>query len=663
MTQVELSISLTVPGAAAGKEWMVVNGLSGYASGTLDGRADRRHDGLLVAALPSPFGRTILLDRLDEVVTGAEGGSFRLFESLVEFRLECGLPVWLFRRGGLVMERRVVMPYGQNTTLIRYALLEGDPVGLDLRPWMHVRGNDGQADQPLHRPTLTQEGAGRIEITQGPYPPLRLSLLGKGGLGEGGRLILDGGRTEDSFYPIEAERDYVKSGPVWSPGVLSIVLDEAGVALLASAEPWPVALALDSDQALAAERERRRRLLARAHPSLETGMAPLLVYAADAFLFDPRGRHDLVARAHAVGDQVRSVIAGYPWFNDWGRDTMISLEGLTLLTGRADEAKWILRTFASYERDGLIPNNIPDGGTDGVYHAADATLWFFHALDRYLTATGDDETLGVLMPILTRILDKHRAGTRFGIGMDAKDGLLRQGIEGYMLTWMDSATPRRGKAVEINALWYNALCVMAGWQKARGDAQGAARTEADAARAKASFNTRFWNPATGFLFDLVDGEDGPDFNDPACRSNQILAVSLPHPVLEPSRWAAVVAAVEARLLTPYGLRSLDPAAPDYQTSYSGGLHSRDFAYHRGTVWAWLMGPFLDAWLKVHPGQASAARRFLDGFADHMGEFCVGTVAEVFDGAPPHTPRGCTAQAWSVAEWLRAWVLTGEAKAG
>ena len=658
MTQSELCIPFSTPGAGAGKEWMVVNGLSGYASGTLDGRADRRHDGLLVAALPSPFGRTILLDRLDETAI-ADGHAFRLFEHLTEFRLERGLPVWLFRKAGLALERRVVMPYGQNTTLICYRRLDGGgPVRLELRPWMHFRGNDGQADQPLHRPAMVHEDAGRIEITQGPYPPLRLALVG----GDG-RLDLDGGRTEEAFYPIEAERDYVKSGPVWSPGVLSVSVGEAGAALLASAEPWPVALALGPDQALAAERERRRRLLDRAHPALETGIAPLLVYAADSFLFDPRGRHDLVARAHAVGDQVRSVIAGYPWFNDWGRDTMISLEGLTLLTGRPDEAKWILRTFASYERDGLIPNNIPDGGTDGVYHAADATLWFFHALDRYLAATGDDETLQVLMPTLTRILDKHRAGTRFGIGMDPADGLLKQGIEGYMLTWMDSATPRRGKAVEINALWYNALCNMARWQADQGDSAAAERTRADAARARDSFNARFWNPSTGFLFDLVDGEDGPDFNDPACRSNQILAVSLPNPVLEPGRWPAVVAAVEARLLTPYGLRSLDPAAPDYQTTYSGGLHSRDFAYHRGTVWAWLMGPFLDAWLKVHPGEAATARKFLDGFAAHMEDFCVGTVAEVFDGAAPHTPRGCTSQAWSVAEWLRAWAMTGEVSGG
>jgi len=640
----------------ASREWMVANGLAGYASGGLAGTVDRRHDGLLVAALPR-FGRTILLDRVDERVTLADGSSFALFDRLVEFSLELGLPVWRFQMDGLVIERRVVMPYRQNTTHLVYEVLAGNgQLSLTIRPWMHFRGNDGQADQPLHQPALIQADGARIEVTQGPYPPLRLTVLGAEAV-----LSLDGGRFSEAYYAVEAEREYVSKGSLWSPGILVLPLGEEPVSLVASAEPWPMAVAMTGPQALAAEAERRRRLVAKAHPAAQDGLAALLVTAADAFIFDPRGRHDLVARANAVGDEVRSVIAGYPWFNDWGRDTMISLEGLTLTTGRAEDAKWILRTFASYQRDGLIPNNIPDGGTDGVYHAADATLWFFHALDRYLQATDDSETLAVILPTLRRILDKHRAGTRFGIGMDPADGLLKQGAEGYMLTWMDSATPRRGKAVEINALWYNALCLMARWLGEDGDAAGAGQAIADAERAKESFNRRFWNPATGFLFDLVDCQDGPERDDPTCRSNQILAVSLPHPVLDPSRWEAVVETVRSRLLTPYGLRSLDPAAPDYQPFYRAGLHSRDFAYHRGTVWAWGMGPFIDAWLKLNPGDAVGARRFLAGFADHLGEFCVGTVAEVFDGVAPHLPRGCTAQAWSVAEWLRAWTLTGEAR--
>ena len=637
MDHAQIRIPVRSSGDGPGREWMIANGLAGYASGTLDGGVARRHDGLLVAALPR-FGRTILLDRIDETVRLADGSRFALFaDSTVGFRLETGLPVWRFEHGGVVMERRVVMPYRQNTSILSYRLLAGEgPVTLELRPWMHVRGNDGQTDQPLHMPSVVQADGGRVEITQGPYPPLRLTVEATAW-----SLALDGGRTAEWFYPVEAERDYVAKGPVWSPGVLTVDLGGDGAALVASAEPWPTALAMTAAEVLEAETERRRRLIARAHPACRDGVAALLVVAADAFLFDPRGRHDLVARANAVGDDVRSVIAGYPWFNDWGRDTMISLEGLTLITGRPDDAKWILRTFASYERDGLIPNNIPDGGTDGVYHAADASLWFFHALDRYVTATGDRDTLQVILPTLRRIMAKHRAGTRFGIGMDPGDGLLKQGIEGAMLTWMDSDTPRRGKAVEINALWYNALALMARWLTEEGDAAAGAQARTDADRVRRSFNARFWNPATGHLFDVIDSPDDPAVS-PTCRCNQILAISLPHAVLEPERWAAVVEVVRQRLLTPYGLRSLDPAAADYQPRYCGGLHSRDVAYHRGTVWAWLIGPFLDAWLKLHPGDTAGGRAFLAGFEAHLAEFCVGTVAEVFDGVAPHVPRGCTA---------------------
>ncbi|TAN72086.1 MAG: glycogen debranching protein, partial [Magnetospirillum sp.] len=356
MDQAQIRIPVQTPTDPSGREWMIANGLAGYASGALDGGVNRRHDGLLVAALPR-FGRTILLDRIEETVRLPDGSGFALFAgSAVEFRLETGLPVWRFECGDVVLERRVVMPYRQNTTIVAYRLLAGDgPVTLEIRPWMHFRGNDGQADQPLHMPAVVHADGGRVEVTQGPYPPLRLATQGGGW-----SLALDGGRTEEAFYSVEAERDYVAKGPIWSPGMLTLEVGRDGAALVASSEPWPTALALTADQALAAEAERRGRLIARAHSACRDGVAALLVAAADAFLFDPRGRFDLVARANAVGDDVRSVIAGYPWFNDWGRDTMISLEGLTLVTGRPDDAKWILRTFASYERDGLIPNNIPD---------------------------------------------------------------------------------------------------------------------------------------------------------------------------------------------------------------------------------------------------------------------------------------------------------------
>ncbi len=356
------------------------------------------------------------------------------------------------------------------------------------------------------------------------------------------------------------------------------------------------------------------------------------------------------------------MIAGYHWFTDWGRDTMIGLDGLTLCTGRAHEAGYILRTFASHVKDGLIPNYFPDKANQGVYHTADATLWFFQALHCYLRATDERDTLRRLLPTLKDIFTHHMKGTRFGIGVDPGDGLLTQGAEGYQLTWMDAkvgdwvVTPRRGKAVEINALWYNALRMLEGWLREEGDAEAEAVQEA-ADRAKASFNKRFWCEEQHGLYDVVDGPHG---DDPSCRPNQLFAISLPHEVLDPARWKAVVETCRERLLTPVGLRSLAPGSPDYKPRYFGDLRARDAAYHQGTVWAWLIGPFIDAWLKVHPGDEATCRKMLHGFQEHLDEACVGQISEIFDAEPPYTPRGCVAQAWSVAEVLRSWVKTAPA---
>jgi predicted glycogen debranching enzyme len=415
--------------------------------------------------------------------------------------------------------------------------------------------------------------------------------------------------------------------------------------------------ALSPRDARHAELERRRRLLAAAPPELRTGVAAELVLAADQFVITPAGRLADSARERAVGDEIRTIIAGYHWFTDWGRDTMISLEGLTLTTGRHREAGSILRTFAHYVRDGLIPNLFPDGSDEGLYHTADATLWFFHALDRYLEITRDRAMLAMLLPTLLEIVTHQRVGTRFGIGVDPADGLLRQGAPGYQLTWMDAkvedwvVTPRRGKAVEINALWYNALCLLQGWLKSeRGEADARPITEL-AAQVRKSFNTRFWYEEGGHCYDVVDGPEG---DVPELRPNQILAISLPHPVLQEQRWPRVVELVKERLLTPVGLRSLAPGSREYKPRYFGDLRARDAAYHQGTVWAWLIGPFVDAWLRVHPGDVAGAGSFLEGLADHLGHYGVGTIAEIFDADPPYTPRGCIAQAWSVAEELRCW---------
>jgi predicted glycogen debranching enzyme len=340
---------------------------------------------------------------------------------------------------------------------------------------------------------------------------------------------------------------------------------------------------------------------------------------------------------------------------------MISLEGLTLTTGRQPEAGYILRTFAQHIKDGLIPNLFPEKGQEGLYHTADATLWYFHALKRYVDATNDRATLRDLLPKLRDVVDHHVRGTRFGIGVDPADGLLRQGAEGYQLTWMDAkvgdwvVTPRRGKAVEICALWYNALRLLEEW--IRDELSNAdARPLGDLAdRARDSFNRRFWYANGGYLFDVLDGPDGT--NDPALRPNQVFAIALDHPVLDPGRWQDVLAVVREKLLTPVGLRSLSPDHPDYKAHYFGDLRSRDAAYHQGTVWAWLIGPFVDAWLKTHPNDRTGAAQLLDGFHAHMREACIGSISEIFDAEAPYTPRGCIAQAWSVAEVLRSVVKT------
>jgi predicted glycogen debranching enzyme len=391
------------------------------------------------------------------------------------------------------------------------------------------------------------------------------------------------------------------------------------------------------------------------------------VLAADQFVAAPAMRAEETARARAAGDDPRTIIAGYHWFTDWGRDTMIALEGLTLVTGRDAEAGSILRSFAAAFSEGLIPNLYPEGEEKGLYHTSDATLWFFHALDRYVEKTGDRATLLSILPHLYESVEWHVRGTRFGIGVDEKDGLLREGAEGYQLTWMDAkvgdwvVTPRRGKPVEINALWFNALRLLAEWSKAEGELERSSRFSALADTAYRSFNRRFWNEPGGYLFDVIDGANG---DDPAFRPNQVFAISLKHPVLERDKWRPVLDRVRERLLTPVGLRSLAPDHPDYKARYFGDLRARDAAYHQGTVWAWLIGPFLDAWRKVHPEDLEGARAMLAGFEKHLDEACIGSVSEVFDANAPYTPRGCIAQAWSVAELLRCWAATpGKAAKG
>jgi predicted glycogen debranching enzyme len=658
------------------REWLVTNGLGGYASGTISGVATRRYHGLLIAALPNPLGRCMMLNHLWEqlrlpdgtiVYLGGEefadrqltmpGGAY-----LAEFRLEAGLPVWRYEVHGYVLEKHVLLPHMQNTVYISYRLVAGQgALRLKVRPGIHFRSHDGPvSDQHAIPYTLTAVD-NRLELSApSMVPALRMWLYG-----QRASFTMEGKKLPEILYRVEESRGYEARGDLWSPGHFRVDLKaDADATIIASTENWEKVFALSPQDAWEAEGERRRRLLLTAAPEARSGVAGKLVLAADQFIIAPSGRVEDEARARAAGEEVRTVVAGYHWFTDWGRDTMISLEGLTLITGRKVEAKYILRTFTHYIRDGLIPNLFPEGEKQGLYHTADATLWFFHALARYLDYTHDRETLRLLVPKLQDVVEHHLRGTHFGIHVDPRDGLLCQGADGYQLTWMDAkvgdwvVTPRRGKAVEINALWYNALCLLEQWVREELGEQ-MARPYADHARqARESFNQRFWYAKGNYLYDVIDGEQG---DDPACRPNQIFAISLPHPILDQDRWQPVLEVVRQRLLTPLGLRSLAPGHPDYKPTYYGDLRSRDAAYHQGTVWAWLIGPFIDAWVKVHPADRGRARQFLEGFVPHLGEAGIGSISEVFDAEAPYTPRGCIAQAWSVAEVLRAWVKTAPAQ--
>lgn len=672
-------------------EWIVTNALGGYASGTIAGINTRRFHGWLIAALPSPHGRMMMVNSLherfrigdkqfilnsQEVVSDREYppdpdrprsalSSDPISPNLDSFRLEDGLPVWTYRMEDVVLEKRLCIVHAQNTSYVTYSLLQGKG-RLEIQPALHIRPHEGTLDGPPHahyRFTSVEHG---FELCVDELPPLKFIWQGND---SGFRM--EATKITNLRYWVEHARGYDWQGNLWSPGFFSADLTSEPASLVLSTEKWDSALALTPTEAFVAEIERRRRLLRSAPERAREDLGAELIFAADQFLITPVGRTADQVRTHAVGDQLRSVIAGYHWFTDWGRDTMISLDGLTLATGRHREAEYILRSFSAYIRRGLIPNMFPEGKESGLYHTADATLWFFHAIDRYVTETGDLETLEYLLPKLVDIIEWHLRGTDFGIGVDPTDDLLRQGAIGYQLTWMDAkvgdwvVTPRRGKAVEINALWYNALCLTCDWIARLGFADeqfnGPSTLErfgSHAARTRDCFQKRFWNPATNCLFDVVDspverkGELVDPMDDASIRPNQIIAISLKHPVLDHDKWNPVLEIVKAHLLTPVGLRSLSPSDKNYKAKYDGNLLARDAAYHQGTVWAWLIGPFIDAWHRTYPNDLESIRSFLGGFDHHLYEDGVGTVSEIFDAEPPFTPRGCMAQAWSVAEVLR-----------
>lgn len=648
-------------------EWLVTNGLGGYSSLALNGAPMRKYHGWLIAALPSPLGRTVMLNYLHDVLILPDGSraSLSSLETiqdgnsqmdrtvLTAFWLENGLPVWRYEIGGVTLEKRALMVYQQNTLYISYKYVEGPgPIQLKIRPYFNFRHHEdvvnsfkeyhGEfAENKLHMTTASKAEVW-LTLQNGLYTPKPHEI-------------------KDVFYRIESERGYDCVGNISSPGYFSQTLSPSGkTTFMATTDRWEKSISISSDVALEIEQKRRQTLLDNAisaTPCLADSQEALeLVLAADQFIIVPASRVHDNALLEALGEHPKTIVAGYHWFADWGRDTMIALEGLALVTGRFAEAQGILRTFVHYIHHGLIPNMFPDGEEKGLYNTADATLWLFHALDRYATVSGDAKLIRDLLPKLEGIIHSHLKGTDFGIHCDPTDGLLVQGLAGYALTWMDAkvgdlvVTPRRGKAVEINALWYNALCIMIDWSKnlERLESEPLLRHQAELCRK--SFNEQFWNDELGYLYDVIDGEK----KDSSCRPNQIFSLSLKHPILDPVHWKYLLDLIYSQLLSRVGLRSLGPMHSDYKIIYQGNLFLRDSAYHQGTVWGWLIGPFIDAWLRVYPERCQKAVEFLEGFKTVLGHGCVGTIDEIFDAKEPNLHRGCIAQAWSVAEVLRSY---------
>ena len=637
-------------GEACSREWLETNGVGGFACSTIAGMNTRRYHGLLTAALRPPVGRVVLLSKVEETLC-LDDERFELgvnryagavhprgHEYLGSFRLD-PFPVFRYRCGDVQIEKSVFLVHGENTVVIQYALLgdlRGRACTLEARPLIAFRDFHAltHANDAIHRDVRSR--AGLASIT--PYQDLPSLHFGH----SAESIDASGFWFYDFEYEREKERGLDALEDLYSP--FSLRFDLAGNSSATIVASTMQHEAVDAYRLQEQEIQRRGHIARRA--PAEDAFARLLTEAADQFI---------VAR----GDQ-RSVIAGYPWFSDWGRDTMISLPGLTLVTGRFDEARNILRAFARTIDRGMLPNRFLDSGEKAEYNTVDATLWMFHAVHELVRYTGDyDFVRGELYQPLADIIAWHERGTRYGIHLDS-DGLLHAGEAGVQLTWMDAkvgdwvVTPREGKPVEIQALWHNALRVMAHFSSVFGEPIQSSRYSSLAERARARFSEAFWNESAGCLHDVVSGDGA----DSSIRPNQIFAVSLPYPLLSDEQALRVVEVVEWELLTPFGLRTLSPRDPRYQGRYDGDPRSRDGAYHQGTVWPWLLGPFLSAYVKVHGGNEQARRRadqFLDPLREHLRQAGLGQISEVFDGDAPHRPGGCFAQAWSVAEVLRTYI--------
>ena len=646
------------------REWLVTNGIGGFASGTIANMLTRRYHGLLMAALQPPLGRTLLLAKLDETaeydgIYPRSGHYYPLFvnrwsndieivepngnDHINRFHLEGTTPVWTFACGNALLEKRIWMQPGANSTYIQYQLTRATgPMLLQAKAFANYRD--------YHQTTMINNWQPEI------YPVERGIRLRMFDGAVPFYLFSDRAELEPQFEWYEdfllAQEEYrgqndIADDHIYAAHMRVVLQPGESVTLLATTERDAN---LDGHAAYAERQAYEAQLLARVkslHAVALTKPLKQLVLAADQFI---------VKRPTTTDTNGRSIIAGYPWFGDWGRDTMIALPGLTLSTGRPEVAATVLRTFAQFVDQGMLPNRFPDQGEVPEYNTVDATLWYFEAIRQYYDATSDNELVRELYPILADIIAWHIKGTRYNIHMD-NDGLIYAGEEGVQLTWMDAkvdgwvVTPRIGKPVEVNALWYNALCIMVDFATQFGFDTDPYLELVE--KVQVGYG-RYWNAEMGYCFDVLDCPDDDD--DLSLRPNQIFAVSLQYSPLTPEQQRSVVDACSRLLVTAHGLRSLSPQDSAYIGHYGGDQLTRDEAYHQGTVWSWLIGPFVRAHLRVY-GDLKQARTYLTPLIQHLTDHGVGSISEIFDGDPPFTPRGCTAQAWSVAEVLRAWQMT------
>ncbi|HNP31386.1 MAG TPA: amylo-alpha-1,6-glucosidase, partial [Nitrospirales bacterium] len=610
------------------REWLVTNGIGGFASGTVAGSLTRRYHGLLIAALKPPLGRTLLVSKLEETVE-YQGKIIQLstnhwhggtvaptgFLFLERFHLEGTTPVWTFAIGDALLEKRVWMEPGENTTYVKYSFPRGSlPIRLHLRAFINHRDYHWTTLNTLPEFSTTPIPYG-LQIHPNGGNPFILSA-------SGGSVEAANMWYHNYDLPLERERGLPDQEHHLHSGTWMIELKQGKEVI------WMASTRTESslpDSSAIESRRNHEAALLESEPSTTNSAAPKpawiqqLTLTADQFI---------VSRTLSANDIGHSIIAGYHWFGDWGRDTMISLPGLTLTTRRFDLARSILSTFAQYANQGMLPNRFPDAGEEPEYNTVDATLWYVEAVRQYVEATDDRDFLKTIFPVLVEMLSWYRKGTRYGIGMDPADHLLHAGEAGVQLTWMDAkvgdwvVTPRIGKPVEINALWYQAWLTLG--QSARTLKEPHEEFLHIAGVIRTSFQ-RFWNETANCCYDVLDGPNG---HDPAPRPNQVFAVSLPHSPLTEKQQQAVVDYCAQHLYTSYGLRSLAQEDPQYEGQYEGDTRQRDGAYHQGTVWGWLLGPFVLAHHRVY-GDSEAALSYLAPMAHHLNDYGLGTLGEIF----------------------------------